>query len=198
MRRARWLRAASFAAPLATVTLMMLVAGAHHTDLVDPNDTRGKLDVSQVRLAHVGGPPSWKVVTFRKWGIREIWDRGYIMVLLDTRSGERAEYYLLIRSNGSSLKGSLWSARAFGPDSHLGGVPVRKVSRRSASVQVRLGRLTFGEKRLFYRWWVHTVFTSDRCRRTCHDRAPNSGAVLQWRPGMSPTPSPSPAGSTGP
>jgi hypothetical protein len=185
---------APFAAALVTVALVAIVAGAHHTDLLDPNDTRGKLDVKQVRLAHQPLPPVWTVVTFAEWRTAEMWDRGYIMVLLDTSGGERADYYLLVRSIGSALRGSLWRARIYGPDSYVANIPVRRLSPRSASVQVGLSRLTFGAKRSSYRWWVQTVLTGRTCQRTCQDRAPNGGSVLQWRPGMSPTPpSPSPS-----
>jgi hypothetical protein len=183
---------APFAAALVTVALVAFVAGAHDTDRLDPNDTRGKLDVRQVRLAHQPLPPVWTVVTFAEWRTVEMWDRGYIMVLLDTSRGEGAEYYLLVRSVGAVLRGSLWRARIFGPDSYLGSVPVRRLSLRSASVQVRLSRLKFGASRSFYRWWVQTVFTGLTCRRTCQDRAPNGEPIRQWRPGMSPSPSPSP------
>ena len=196
MSRPYVLRAsAPFAAALVTVALVAVVAGAHHTDLLDPNDTRGKLDVRQVRLAHQSLPLVWTVVTFAEWRTAEMWDRGYIMVLLDTSAGKGADFYLLVRSVGPVLRGSLWRARSFGPDSHLGKVPVRRLSPRSASVQVGLSRLSFGAKRSSYRWWVQTVFTGRTCQRTCQDRAPNGGSVLQWRPGMSPSPttsSPSP------
>jgi hypothetical protein len=191
MRPSRLVRAGGpFAAALVTVTVMALVAGAHHTDLVDPNDTRGKLDVREVRFSHPG-PPLWRVLTFPEWRTVDIWDRGYIMIMLDTEAGTPAEYYLLVRSTGASLAGSLWRARNFGSDTFLGSVPVKRLSPRSISAQVGLFRLTFGEHRMFYRWWVETLFTGDRCRRTCHDRAPNQAGVVQWRPGMSPTPSPS-------
>ena len=203
MRSSRFLRAAApFAAALVTVALIAAVAGAHHTDLPDRNDTPGKLDVKRVRFAHRGGPPLWTIVTFAEWGTRQIWDRGYVMVMLDTEAGAPAEHYLLVRSRGASLVGSLWRARRSGADTFLGSVPVRRLSRRSVTVEVGLFRLEFGEKRSFYRWWVQTVFTSSACRRTCHDRAPNLDVVLQWRPGMSPSPSsspsPSPSGSPSP
>jgi hypothetical protein len=181
---------APFAAALVTIVLMTVVAGAHDTDFQDPDDARGKLDVRQVRLAHAPGPPTWTIVTFGEWTIPRMWDRGYLMILLDTQSGVGPEYYLLVRSTGTALQGSLWRARAYGPDSYLGSVPTRRPSRRSASVQVSLKRLTFGASRSFYRWWAQTVYTNHVCPRTCHDRAPNGGAVLQWRPGRSPTPSP--------
>ena len=200
MSGARFIRAAApFAAALVTIVLMTVVAGAHDTDFQDPDDARGKLDVKQVRLAHAPGPPTWTIVTFGEWTTPRMWDRGYLMVLLDTQSGVGPEYYLLVRSTGTALQGSLWRARSFGPDSYLGSVKTRRPSRQSASVQVSLKRLTFGANRSFYRWWVQTVYTSRVCPRTCHDRAPNRGTVLQWRPGMSPTPSPpSPSPSPSP
>ena len=188
---------APFGAALVTILVMAFVAGAHHTDLSDPNDTRGKLDVSRVRFAHTN-LAAWTVLTFSEWRTANIWDRGYFMVMLDTEAGAPAEYYLLVRSRGGSLAGSLWRARNFGSDTYLGTVPVKRLSRRSVTVQVGLFRLAFGERRTFYRWWVHTVFTGDRCRRSCHDRAPRRDAVRQWRPGMSPSPSPSPSPSESP
>jgi hypothetical protein len=197
----RFFRAAApFVAAIVTVALMAAVAGAHDTDFQDPDDARGRLDVKQVRLAHVPGPPTWTIVTFGEWTTAGMWDRGYIMVQLDTAGGVGAEYYLLVRSAGTALQGSLWRAHAYGPDSYLGSALTKRPSRRSASVQVRMSRLTFGASRSFYRWWVITVYTSDLCRRTCHDRAPNQESVWQWRAGMSPTPtsSPSPSPSDSP
>jgi hypothetical protein len=188
--------AAPFVAAVVTVVALTFVAAAHDTDLTDPNDTRGKLDVWKVRLAHQPGPPVWTILTFGEWRVHEMWDRGYLLVMLDTQQGPPADHYLLLRSNGSALVGSLWRIRAVGPDSFLGGVPAFRKSTRSASVQVWLGRLAFGEKRRFYRWWVETIVTSETCPRTCQDRAPNGAAtVLNWRPGMSPTPSPTPSPS---
>jgi hypothetical protein len=199
MSRGRVLRLAGPAVgALLTVVLVALMAGAHHTDFSDPNDTRGKLDVKSVRFAHQPGPPSWRIITFAEWKTAEMWDRGFLMVLLDTKEGPDADHYLLVRSDRADLRGSLWRVRTVGPDSLIGSVPVKRSSRRSATVQVGLFRLTFGEKRTFYRWWVQTLFTNDVCRRTCQDRAPNQDLVWQWRPGMSPSPSPSPSGSPSP
>lgn len=199
MSASRLLRVtAPFAAALITIAVMSVGAGAHDTDFNDPNDARGRLDVRQVRLAHVPGPPTWTIITFAEWSTAGMWDRGYLMVLLDTQAGVGAEYYLLVRSVGKALQGSLWRVHATGPDSYLGSVPTSRPSRRSASVQVSLRRVTFGASRSFYRWWVQTVFTSDLCPRTCQDRAPNRETVLQWRAGMSPTPTPTPTPSPSP
>lgn len=188
-----------FLAAIATVGVMAMVAGAHDTDFTDPNDARGKLDVSKVRLAHQPAPPVWTILTFQEWRTREMWDRGYLMVMLDTQMGQPADHYVLVRSNLYSLEGTLWRIRSVGPDSYLGTVPVHRKSRRSVTLKVGLSRLAWGEKRAFYRWWVQTIVTSDRCPRTCQDRAPNGSAtVLNWRPGMSPTPSPSSTPSPSP
>jgi hypothetical protein len=190
---------APFVAALATVVLVSLAAGAHDTDLTDPDDARGLLDIRQVRLAHDGVPPAWTIVTFARWGVLRTWDAGYLIVWIDTQAGSEPEYYALIRSNRYRLEGSLWRARIYGPDSFVKRVEVWRQSGRSASVRVRLVNLAFGPKRTFYRWWVSTIYTSDVCRRTCHDRAPNgTRAVRQWRPGMSPTPSPSESDSATP
>jgi hypothetical protein len=178
---------------MATALLAALVAGAHDTDFNDLNDTRGKLDVRAVGLAHDERAPRWKITTFGEWGTLEMWDRGYLEVLLDTRRKRAPEYYVLIRSTRSELQGTLWRSRAGTPDSYLGQVPVTRPSRRSVTAQVGLWRLSFGDRRDFYRWQVHTVFTSSVCRRTCHDEAPNAGSILQWRPGRSPSPSVTPS-----
>jgi hypothetical protein len=189
---------APFAAALVTVAVVAAIAGAHDTDFTDPDDTRGRLDLERVRLSHESGLLRWTLTTFGEWRTVEMWDRGYLMVLIDTQGGPGAEYYLLVRSAGVALEGSLWRARSVGPDSFVRSVPVDRWSRRSATVQVRLFRLTFGASRAFYRWWTETLFTGELCRRTCHDRAPNGDPVLQWRPGMSPSPSPSPSASPSP
>lgn len=200
MRLSRWARPASpFAAAASTIVVMALVAGAHDTDLRDRDDARGKLDIREVRLAHEGRPPMWTVVTFSKWGNFEMWDRGYVEVLLDTRRTEDADYYLLVRTNRSRVEASLWRLYHFGPDTYLGPAAVKRLSLRSVSVQVKLSRLEFGEHRDFYRWWIHTVVTSPVCPRTCHDVAPNGGRrVKQWRPGRSPTPTVTPSPSPSP
>ena len=191
----RFLRAAApLVVALATIALLAAVAGAHHTDRLDPNDTIGKLDVREVRLAHTPGPPRWTVETFAEWGTREIWDRGYIVIMLDTADGAGPEHYLLVRSSGRQLVGSLWRVRSGGSDV-LGSLEVDRFSRRSATVKVALSRLDF-------RWEAVLLSVVGRdalLRRHVPPNLPRShpqqGALVQWRPGMSPTPSPSPSPS---
>ena len=142
--------------------------------------------------------PGGRSATFGEWRTAEMWDRGYLMVLLDTQGGAGAEYYLLVRSAGDRARGLALAAPHVGPDSYLGSVPVDRWSRRSASVQVGLSRLTFGASRAFYRWWVETIFTGELCRRTCHDRAPNGDPRPAMEAGDVPDAVPSPSGSPSP
>lgn len=179
---------APFAAALVVVGGLTLVVRAHHNDVTDPNDTRGLLDVRTVALAHEGRAPTWTVTTFRRWTAREVWDKAYVEVLIDTIRRSDPDYYVLVRSIRTQLQGSLWRNRAGGPDSYLGPVEVRRPSRRSVRFTLKLWRLDFGRNRDFYRWSVHTAFTSTRCRRSCHDTAPNGQPPRQWLPGRSPTP----------
>ena len=190
-----WRTIGSFALALVTAGLAAIVASAHHTDLTDPNDTRGKLDIEEVHLAHDVRPPVWTVVTYARWGIHQMWDRGYVELILDTRRDERPEYYVLVRADVWTLEGTLWRIRPKGRDVDLGAVPVKRRSLDSLSVEVGMWRLEFGDRRTSYRWRVHTMFTGDVCPRSCHDFAPDvdAEAVIQWRPGMSPTPTVSPS-----
>jgi hypothetical protein len=184
-----WARiVAPFAAAIASVTALAMIAAAHDTDVTDPNDARGPLDVRAVRLAHDGRPPQWTIETFGRWSIFEIWDRGFFEVLIDTRRGPPPEYYVLVRSTRTRLRGSLWRNHDPGPDTRLGRVAVWHPSLRRVRITLGLSRLRFPDRRDFYRWSVHTVFTSSRCPRSCHDVAPNGGPALQWLPGRSPTP----------
>ena len=157
---------------------------------------RGKLDVSTVRLAHQPAARSGRF-TYQEWSIREMWDRGYLMVMLDTREGAPADHYVLVRSNLFSLEGTLAD-----PLRGAGLLPRHRPRAEVHAERVDPGRAqpaAWGATRPFYRWWVQTIVTSDRCPHTCQDRAPNGGATaLNWRPGMSPSPSPSPTSTPSP
>lgn len=182
------------AASIALLAIVASAAPAFHAGVADPNDTRGRLDVRRVRLAHRGGTEV-TVITFASWSPSAIWDRGNLYVFLDTSGGPDAEYFVLVRSTGQDLQASLWRDRPDRRDRFLRNVKVRRKTSNGASVRLPIKSLEFGGFRTSYFWWATTTFTSDRCRRTCVDRAPDDGSVEQWRPGMSPTPTPSPSPS---
>ncbi len=176
------------AATALTIALIAAAASAHHSDLADPNDTRGALDVRMVKLQHVG-ETAFTVLTFSRWTVRSMWDIGNVVVFLDTKHGEAPEYYVLVRSTGTAMRGALYR-RAAGADRRIAHVGVTRKSGDGVSVRVPVYLLDFGAKRTSYRWYVTTLFAGPHCRATCIDRIPGDGSVEQWRPGMSPTPSP--------
>jgi hypothetical protein len=172
--------------------------------ITDPPDTPGPLDVRLVRFAHPRAePPNWTVITASSWTVGSLWDRGYVFVQLDTYGGEPADHYALIRSDGLTLRADLFEvAKGAGRDVRLRSLTVWRKANDSVSVKIPLKAMSFGPLRTYYRWWVVTSLTSEKCPRGCLDRAPDEGSIQQWRPGMSPTPSPtvspSPTGSPSP
>ncbi len=185
-------------AGMVAVVLALAVAGiavAVNARLTDPHDTVGALDIREVKFAQPSGePPTWSVITATAWKVEALWDRGYVFVQLDTKGSEAADYYALIRSDGRTLRSVLFrvTAESGKGDAAVSPLAVWRKANVSVSVKIPLKLMTFGPTRSFYRWWVVTSLTSEKCSATCLDRAPDQGSVEQWRPGMSPTPAPSP------
>jgi len=179
---------------LVLVTVIALATPGFHSDIGDPNDTKGALDVRRVRLDHEGGTEV-TVIAFAAWTPASIWDRGNAYVFLDTEADEAPEYFVVVRSTGADLQATLWRDRRDRLDVALRNVEVRRKSPDGVSVTLPIKSLKFGPARDSYFWWATTSFTGRLCRRTCLDRAPDDGSVEQWRPGMSPTPTSSPSSS---
>ncbi|MDH4113690.1 MAG: hypothetical protein OEV60_13595 [Actinomycetota bacterium] len=185
------------AALVVLVAVVAIASPSFHSGANDPNDTKGLLDVRRVRLAHKGGTEA-TVIMFASWSPAAIWDRGNVYVFLDTSGADDAEYFVLVRSTGSGLQGSLWRDRRDRRDVFLRTVKVRRKTGNGVSVAIPIKSLEFGGFRTSYFWWATTTFTGRVCRRTCVDRAPDDGSVEQWRPGMSPSPSPTNSPSPSP
>ena len=152
-------------------------------DVRDANDTRGALDVRSVH--RVGGDrPIWRIVTRARWRARLVFDRGYLLVYVDTFGKRRADYYALLWSNGKRMRGTLVRDRRRGRrDRTRGPVTVWRRNRRSASVRIPLDRLFFPQGRPFYRWHVRTLMIKGRCPKSvCIDRGPDRGAIRQHLP----------------
>lgn len=184
----------AIAALVCLVAVVAIAAPTFHDDIRDPNDTKGPLDVQRVRLAHEGGTEV-TVITFATWRTAAVWDRANAYVFLDADGGDDPEYFVVVRSTGSSMQASLWRDRRDRRDLFERNVKVRRKTRDGVSVSIPIKSLKFGRARESYFWWTTTSFTGERCRRTCIDRAPDDGSVEQWRPGMSPTPTVSPSPS---
>jgi hypothetical protein len=168
------------------------------TQVNDPNDTDGLLDVEMVRVVREPGEyPRWSVRTFAVWTLPDVWDRGYVSIEFDTRFGPDPDFYVLIRSLGTRLEGTLFRYRPAKPnDLVVSRVKVGRGRQDAVTVRVPLGKLVYGNARTEFGWWVLTTFTGDRCPASCFDRVPNEGAELIRVPGTSPSPTPTSTSSS--
>lgn len=195
------------AALLVAVTLVLaavpLFGRASHLDLDDPNDTKGKLDIKRVKTFGAD-EPGFTVVTFADWTAADIWDRGYVLLYLDTFGGGRFDYFVVASSFGDGMQGRLWRDRAEKPDREIGEVEVWRSERDRISIRLRLAQMRIGEARLTYRWYVQSLWTGDECRRTCFDLVPETDGIIEPLPGATatptstPTPTPTPTDTPSP
>lgn len=169
--------------------LVPVWVSASHVDVVDADDTRGPLDIRRVDVRGETRP-TWKVTTWSRWTVQKIWDRGYVLVYLDTFGTTRYDYYALVRSNGYRMNGVLFRDRLGKPDRRISRLRTWRANRRSVSVRVPLTKVRIGERRRHYSWYVQTLMTSKRCRRVCFDRAPDAVGVIEPLPDATPTPTP--------
>lgn len=185
---------------VATIALsaIMMGATARHLPVSDPDDTRGRLDVR--RVTHSGGSrPRWDVITYEGWTKKQVFDVGYVTLMLDTKARARPDYYVLVGSFGTHLYGHLWRDRLNKPDYKIANVNVWKPTWRKIAIRLPLAKMKIGPRRIVYRWSVETLFTGARCRRVCFDVVPDSGAVAEPIPGrVAPSPTPTVSPSPGP
>jgi hypothetical protein len=138
----------------------------------DANDTHGFLDVKQVESFLETQEPIWRVVTISRWSLFRMWDKGFVLLYLDTFGEDLPDYYALVRSIGTRLRATLYR------NGHrLASLPVWRRNPRSVSIRIPFDRLQVGADRRFYRWRVVTL--TDRCRMTCFDRIPDEGAMVE-------------------
>ena len=182
-------RQAFVAAAIAlVVAATSLFAEAGHVPVMDPRDSDGRLDVRRVDVLG-SDRPRWKIATYDRWSARGIWDKGFLLVRLDTFGDDRFDYYALVRSTGGRMRGDLYRDRQRKKDVRVSRVYVWRKNRTSVSVRIPMKRLSTGADRVHYGWVVQTLFTGPGCRRTCFDLAPENGAVIEPLPGApSPTP----------
>jgi hypothetical protein len=164
MRRLLVLAVAGF------VLLGATSAVASHKDVFDPDDVHGLLDLRKVSV--YGGPPVWNIRTYNSWRASTIWDKGYVLVYLDTFGDERYDYYALVRSNGSSMTGQLMRDRKKKRDYRVAYLYPWRTSKKNVKVRIRLAKMNFGDNRNFYRWHTQTIYTGSKCKQTCLDFAP--------------------------
>lgn len=168
------------------------IARAEHADLLDADDTRETLDI---RLANVHHTPDmkFKVATYETWTPKETWDKGYVLVHLDTFGSQGFDYYAMVNSFGTGYSARLWKTNGNSADEELGELFFKKTTRKSVTITIPLDMLFFGPNRVTYRWYTQTIFNGRVCQRPCFDLAPDEDAVVEPLPSPSPSPSSSPS-----
>jgi hypothetical protein len=177
------------AALVITLLAVPLLVRAASQPFDDPNDTKGVLDVKQVRMT-AGETAIWRTISFSRFRAFDMWDAGYVMVHIDSFGDARFDHYALIYSDGGGFRGDLYRDRQKKSDYRISSLKVWRKDRTSISVRIPLSKLNLGDDRIDYRWIVKTLFTSENCRKVCIDRIPDAGAVTQLRPEVTPTPTP--------
>jgi hypothetical protein len=171
----------------AALSLPLLVASARHMEVLDPDDTKGLLDIRRVTVAGSQNAPTWTIATGARWTAEQMWDTGFLIVKIDTFGTDRPDYYAIVSSDGRKFRGFLYRDRQEKPDRRLRGVGLERADRRSLTVTINIRELRRRESRV-YSWYAQTLFMSDNCRGTCIDRAPDTGAVAEPGTGTTPTP----------
>jgi len=154
------------------VVALALPAGADHTDQVDPNDTEGRLDLEAAQFDHLGAP-TWRLVTFSAWTFRAIWDRGYLMVQLDTKGDAAVDFVAVVRSDGRRLVATLFRLRRSGGQAEVVSLRTDKSGSNAAWVTVPLRKVSIGPNRTSYFWSALSSFAGGGCSRTCLDAVPD-------------------------
>jgi RTX calcium-binding nonapeptide repeat (4 copies) len=147
----------------------------HPQNPPDRNDARGFLDVRRVKVSR-GERWSWRVVTRGGWTLRRLWDDGYLIIYLDTRDSARSDFYLLGRSRGGRMSGSLFRDGT-GRDPRIGGVKFRHPTKTTGRFRFDLDRIAVEAGRDFIRWSAQTILINRECAQACFDRVTNEGAL---------------------
>lgn len=159
---------------VAVVVPLAAPVQASHVNVADGEDSRGPLDVRRV-VPSGGAYAKWRIDSYTRWSRRMIWDRGYLMVYLDTFGTKRHDYYALIWADKRRLRATLVRDRREKSDIAVRPLPLGRPSPRSVRVTVGLKNLKLGKDRATYNWYLQTLWTGAECRRVCFDWAPDIG-----------------------
>jgi RTX calcium-binding nonapeptide repeat (4 copies) len=153
------------------------VTSCYPPNFGDPNDASGFLDVKQVRSSAGDPTPNWEIVTWPRWNLKQMWDRGYLIVFADTRGSVKPDYFVLAHSTGNDLRGSLYRETPNGGEVRLGPVFAGKSGPRSLTIRMPFDQVA--RDRPFFRWSVQTLFTGKKCHIVCFDRTPPAPGLPQ-------------------
>jgi hypothetical protein len=154
-------------------------ASATHTNLDDPNDVAGLMDLEHVVFRHDAGPYRWVFKTYPAWTIRQIWDRGTFVIQLDTIGDEAIDFFVVLRSDGRSMVADLFRKRANGTELHVRSLDAARAGGHGATVEVRRTHLRYGAHRTSFFWRTITTYVSPKCSSTCLDLAPDDGSMIE-------------------
>lgn len=185
MRKLRTTVLAGTALALLIVLAAALPATAAGTTVPDPRDVRGKLDLKEVRRSG-NERLTWRMITYERWRVPDIWSVGSLVVDLDTRGDERPDYYVVIEPTHTNMKARLFRDRRQKDDYEIGKLKAWRKDQKSASFQLPFRRVTVGGARTTYSWRAQTLFNGNgRCSQVCFDLAPQSEAwVVEPLPGV--------------
>jgi hypothetical protein len=181
----------------AAALALALPAVANHTSPQDGNDAGGLLDLRTVRLGHER-PLVWTFFTVARWRPRQIDDRGFFVVELDTRGDPSVDYVILLRARRQEMLGTLNRVLADGTQAEIAKLRSDKFGGRSAWVALGLRRVLIGPRRTSFFWAASSLLTGTQCPTTCIDRAPDEGFVEELLEDPVPTPTPSPTSTPSP
>jgi hypothetical protein len=155
------------------------IAYASHEVVLDPNDTAGILDIK--RVDSFGSlRPARRITTFKAWSVKAIWDEGDFLIWYDTALNERFDYFVLVRSNGTKMEGTLWRDYKKSPDEIVGDAQVWRPNDRAVVARIRLDQMWISKGRENYRWKVQSrKWDGPDCMMVCFDRAPNGTVVVE-------------------
>lgn len=173
----------------ALALLITLPASAADTAVSDPRDVRGKLDLKEVRRSG-NERLTWRMITYERWRVTDIWSAGSLAVDLDTRGDEHPDYYVLLEPTHTDMKARLFRDRRQKDDYEIGKLKAWRKDQKSASFQIPFRRLTVGNEHTTYSWRAQTLFNGNsHCHDVCFDLVPQSEAwVVEPFPGSSPVP----------
>lgn len=153
-------------------------ASAEHLIVEDPNDTKGRADIERVKVEK-DGPRKWTIRTFRGWRVNDFFEKGWFFIQLDTVGDERFDYFVFVKAKRRRLGAAIWRDRENKDDVLVRHVNVRKVGKAVMRVSVPFDKIRVGEKRVQFRWYAKSLWSSPKCPRVCIDRAPNNRAVRE-------------------
>jgi hypothetical protein len=148
---------------------------AARLEVVDPPDAKGPLDIREVDTQSNATALRFTVITRHRWKTRALAGRGYFVIHLDPRSGQR--YYVLLRSGDGKMAGLLFRKRG-GRDARVATLRAWRSDRTSVSVRVDSGALGLASGATLA-WRAQTLFTARACKLVCFDRAPDAGDAVE-------------------